>query len=251
MKKIPLIPQDAIFSEFSCMEEYEKNLAQGKLPMGYDMKNGTITSVSLEYANYILISGAYQTGKANLAKIIMGGIRKKSGEIVVIGSEKRKLEQETEKNQGIYIRGLLEMKEWLKKYQKEKAENFETVNEKSPVYLFIEHMPSFLENVYEKKEYKEICQWLEMVIRKKENGSMYWIGICNVKESLACKAYPFFQEFLQKSCGCYLGGKLWEQQLFSFDDIDYRQQRKEEKAGICYVKDKKEETRRILLPLVK
>ena len=251
VKKIPLIPQDAIFSEFSCMEEYEKKLAQGKLPIGYDMKNGTITSVSLEYANYILISGAYQTGKANLAKIIMGGIRKKRGKIVVIGSEKRKLEQETEKNQGIYIRGLLEMKEWLKKYQKEKAENFETVNEKSPVYLFIEHMPSFLENVYEKKEYKEICQWLEMVIRKKENGSMYWIGICNVKESLACKAYPFFQEFLQKSCGCYLGGKLWEQQLFSFNDIDYRQQRKEEKAGICYVKDEKEETRRILLPLVK
>ena len=82
--------------------------------------------------------------------------------------------------------------------------------------------------------------WVENIFEKGRLLNVFVFGALNTDEVIEVSARPAFASFIKEKAGVMLGGELDRQNVFSYQNIPYREQETRFKAGRGYAVDQED-----------
>ncbi len=268
-KPIPEIPQKPVWQEFSLLEDVSGMAKDDRhLPIGYNAKNAAIYGVDLSKTYCYLITGKARSGKTNLLRASIYSAQLRQGRIAVFDF-KAELLHLAEQEQILYIdsdQKLFEyfkelMPDFIERNKKKKSliqqsmtddEIYMEMRQYKETYLFIADFADFVQHAAKPSPgVGNASAFIENLLDKGAMHNVYWFAVLqqeSIPQLMGTKMYDYFIKY---KYGMHLGGNVAAQRIFSFDFIPYNEQNKPLKAGIGMVPNPDEETRRVVIPLVK
>lgn len=272
-RKIPVIPEQPVFSEFIQNDEYEKaEKSERHLPMGYLALDASIHSLDLWNTYCYIIQGKSRTGKKNVLKTLMYAASKKENAETYLIDLKGKDLQKTAEQLGInYLAdedGVYELFKMtvpifkernLKKRELisqgvEQDELAEKMNQEKKIFIFVSDMPAFIQSVYNPADSnKSMKAYLENITEKGSYHAFYFIGTLNQDEVSSVSGYKMYQNMISYKTGIHLGGNISAQRMFQFSNIPFQDQSKPSKPGVGLIPSVEDPgaAQNVVLPLVK
>lgn len=268
---IPEIPKNPTLEQFRLQKEYETCIRGGTtLPVGYHGMESGLLSMDIWTEDHFLIGGRKGSGRKNVAKVLMDSAKYAGGTIYVFGTKKGALKEYAKNCSAEYLEDTVSwyecfnslMPEWKKRNLQRKRvlergiceEERQTERTKATLFfLVIEDLYDFLKQIYEVEDGNgNMKHFLENVIEKGAGNGICWIGIWDVEDMRKCMAFPAFLRLAKEKTGIYLGGRLLEQKIFSYDNVTFEEEQKETDAGSGYLfsRSQKNKAIPIVVPLV-
>ena len=248
-RPIPEIPEKAIWSEFSMLEEFETKVnIKSNLPFGYDEENAAIYGIDLSKIYCYLITGTARSGKKNMLRVLIQSALYKDSQLCVIDSPKEDMKiYETEEKinyvndgKGIFdfFNGLIPeikrrnaIKKELMTQDLEEAELYEKMSEEQPIFIFISDMEWFIDEIYNNTEFT-MSGFIENVIQKGRMLNIFFIGVAGSAAVDSISYQTAFKLFVADKNGIRFGGNVGSDRVLNFESIPYKEQTKNYKAGI-------------------
>lgn len=270
-KRIPRLPEKAVWSEFEQLENAEKAWADDRsLPIGYEMETADVYSVDLSRVYCYILSGKGRTGKTNLLKIMAMSAYKKGGHLAVVEFGSQELMRFSE-NLGVrYVDSYAAYKEYMfefvpefqrrNKIRKEclaqgmeEEEIYSRIAQEENYYFFISDLTAFVNALHDPAVAQDNL-WGGMA-NLFEKGFMhgFWFFACFDQDRRVDLIGKDVYESYVRSCrGIHMGGNVAAQRLFEFNGMPYSEQSNVEKAGIGAVPPADNEAwHKVLVPLAK
>lgn len=266
-KKIPEIPEKPAWSEFCELEEFKEASEDiTKIPVGYDAANASIYSVTLRDIYCYLVTGHSRGGKTNYMKVMLQSVLlKQDKRIVIIDGPNGDYKSYASEDNVTYVTEEQEVfdffshllpefkrrngiKRSLIEEEKEEDEIFEIMSKEVPYFIFISDLNWFVPFIYQAT--LDMKGFLENVIEKGRLHNIYFIAELDLKNRMSIMGYKIYELFTAQKCGIHFGGKVVENQLFSFDYLSYSEQSKPEKVGVGLLPDIEDDrsTRKVVVP---
>ncbi len=212
--KLPEKPSwEELQSQWSKVEPSER-----VFPIGYQIKSGLIQSISMEEHFPFLISGDKERETKRVLRIMVKTLLRTGYGIAVFTKET--IDEKCVADTGLIIlRNAEGLREW--------CQWFETAERQEKQVLIIDE-PSDLVSIGHELSHK-----LEMLIKEKK---VYLLAKISSMRETEIIGTCWYELFIKKQCGVYIGGNASMQRLLSFDDLGYTQLGKKEPAGVGYLK---------------
>ena len=272
-RRIPMIPEQPVFSELIENEEYIKAQNTKRfLPMGYLAQDATVHSVDLWNNFCYIIQGKSRSGKKNVLKTLLyAAARKEDAEVYLIELKGRELQNAAEQLSITYLSDEESVYEFFKttvpvfkerntrKHELmangiEQEELAEQMNQEKRFFIFIADMAAFIQAVYHPADSsKNMRAYLENISEKGSCHGFYFFGILNPDESVSISGYRVYQNMISYRTGIHLGGNISAQRLFQFSNIPFQEQTKTTKPGVGLIPNADDPgmAQKVILPLVK
>lgn len=223
-KRIPSIPKDEIYADF-----YEKNKAEGMIPLGYDTND--ISSVSLSRRDtFCLAVGASEEKSISLMFNNLAYSAKQSGAVVWYFKTTTDMLCKTEYVDRVYTHK--ELEDFLKIIQKEfetaseirgkykdtmsvNAMEEKVVEEKKMLYIFIDNMAEFHKIIYNQKNDSSFAEVIEETFRYGEKRGVSFIAGFGADSYIDAVHGVMCKNFLLNKTVLHIGGHLDQQKLYS------------------------------------
>lgn len=268
-RKIPEIPEKPIWSQFRCLEEFEKMTASvNALPVGYDEANAQVYGIPLDRIYCYLIYGAGRTGKTNFLKVCLQAAMEKESRICVMdppGGSLRAYEKSErltyvseEETVFSFFKELLpvfkernQLKNRMLNEDYEEDEIFDAMSREIPWFIFISDLSWFVPFIYNAQ--LDMRGFLENIIGKGRLHHIYFISELALDKRSSVAGYQIYELFAGYQTGIHFGGRVSDNPNLNFDYLSYAEQSKTEKAGIGMLPDVMDEkdTRKVVVPLAR
>lgn len=214
-RKFPMIPERKIYQtmteDFFAYHRQEKSI-----PVGYALNCGEIRFLPFREGFTFLISGAEQTGKRNLLKCLMEGMKQ------------RKIQT-----------FLWEEERFVKWYWENGKDRCLCIPDLSAFVRFIERNEEEIENV--RKHMERMA---------KEHRMFPMIALHQPGREAQIAGSFLYELFGTNEWGVHLGGNAGNQRMLSFEDLSFTQMNQRESPGIGYLKTGPgSRTEKIFIPL--
>ncbi|MCD8103778.1 MAG: type VII secretion protein EssC [Lachnospiraceae bacterium] len=268
---IPEIPANPTWELFTDLEDVGRAAASDHLlPVGYNAENAEVYSVDLSSAYCYLITGAARTGKKNYMRVMIESALIKDCMLSVIDGTGL-MPQYSNQERVSYVGDAEGLFTWLKstlapeftrrnQIKKkllaeggEEEELYEITRKEKPVFVFITDMLWFVSTIYDAKyAMKGGKVFMESLTSKGRWHNIYFVGILNLEDKNAVRAYQTFVNFTSYKTGIHFGGNVSQNGFFNFDYLPFREQTRTEKAGVGQVPDMEAEVmaRKVIVPLM-
>ena len=114
-------------------------------------------------------------------------------------------------------------------------------------------MTWFIETIYAPENIsKNMKGFLEVLTMKGKYHNIYLAGILNSEDKNKIAGYTTYVNFASYKTGIHFGGKVAQNTVLTFDQLNYKEQSKSEKAGIgqiAYTGDEKA-VKKVVVPLM-
>lgn len=249
-RKVPVIPETPVYSEFMQNNEVKKALAKpGLLPLGYDKHSASVWSLDMRNFFCFIISGKNRTGKRNMMQMVMSVAREKKGQVYVLSSGGI-LQKKAEETGCHYLplngditgfcRELMDILTIRnkKKHELEVAgysdqEIYNEMSREQSIFILIEDMAGFVEQLYHPQNGDQsIRSFFETFFNKGWLHQIFIFGGINQDNNSRVMGRPVFDYFVRDKTGIHFGGNANAQQLFDFDYLSFKEQNKPEKPGV-------------------
>lgn len=247
-RPVPEIPEKAVWSEFSILEEFEKK-AENKalLPVGYDSENASVYCVDLSQIYCYLITGYARSGKKNYLRVLIQSALCKDSDICVIDSDSPTMQVYAENEKITYINseeGIFnyfssiipefkrrnELKRELMVQELEENEIYERMSDERPIFIFISDMSWFITQVYTGEH--KMNGFVENLIEKGRLHNIFFFGVAGLEQCSEIDYQKAFKMFIKEKTGIHFGGNVAGNRIFNYESISYKEQSKVYKAGI-------------------
>ncbi|MDO5127329.1 MAG: type VII secretion protein EssC [Eubacteriales bacterium] len=247
-RPVPEIPEKPVWSEFSQLEEFDKNIEdKDMIPAGYDSVNATICSVDLRQMFCYLITGFARSGKKNFLRVLIQSALKKDAQICVIDNEAGMMKIYEEEEKVTYInteetlfqyfmditpefKRRVAMKRELLAQDLEESEIYEKMSGEQPIFIFISDMAWFMKQIYTGEH--KMGGFMENMLDRGRLHNIYFFGVSGIEGSQEYDYQKAFKLFVRDKVGIHFGGNVAGNRIFSFDGIPYKEQSKVLKAGL-------------------
>lgn len=272
-RKIPVIPEKPVFSEFIKNDEYMSAIEEKRyLPLGYLAQDASIYSVDLWNTYSYIIQGKGRSGKKNVLKMLMYAASQKADAEVYLFETKGTELQSTAKQLHIhYLSDEMSIYEFFKEVtplfkernaQKhtlvaqglEQEELAEQMNQGKQIFMFIADLESFVKMIYAPSEgVGKMNAFMETISEKGSCHGFYFFSIFNPEHSTSIGGYRLYQNMISYKTGIHLGGNISAQRMFQFSNIPFQEQSKSSKPGVGLTPGEEDAgmAQQIVLPLVK
>lgn len=266
-RRIPEIPENAMWSDFIQLEDSKEMLTEGRLlPIGYNKKDATVYGIDLAKTYKYIISGKSRTGKTNAMRLMIAAAKAMHGRTIIIDfdSELKQLKNEST----TYIESSKELFEYFKQISEELGNRssrkkellatgisdesiFEKMQEFDKVFIFIANLSSFITGVHKPQDdVANITDFLCNVLDKGNMSNIYWFACFNQDDVAAVTGLPVYTQFIKEKKGMHLGGNLSAQRLLPIDYVPFNEQAKTVKPGVAYLTvSEADDTTQVVLPL--
>ena len=259
-RKIPEIPEKPTWQLFTEQEPYQEAIRTGvRLPVAYYQEDASLYSVELSRTFCYLVLGRERIGKSVFLRNLACAARDLGGTLYLVDSEGQKDRKTAELTGAEYLcdsGGLFTMVKTLIELTNERVdlrgelleqsledeEIYEAMRkEYPPVFFFIADLKSFMEAIYsELPDIGALNAWVENIFEKGRLLNVFVFGALNTDEVIEVSARPAFASFIKEKAGVMLGGELDRQNVFSYQNIPYREQETRFKAGRGYAVDQED-----------
>lgn len=247
-RPVPEIPEKAVWSEFSELEEFETKVATNNLlPFGYDAENASISSLDLSRFFCYLITGTRQSGKKNFMRVLIQSALYKDCNICIIDSDAELMKTYAEEEKVTYIKSETDIynyfmgivpefkkrsaiKKELAGQDLEEIEMYERMSQEKPIFIFISDFGWFLEQVY-RGEHK-MSPFIENLIGKGRMHNIYFFAVSGVEQCSEINFQQAFKSFVSEKNGIHFGGNVGGNRVLNFETIPYKEQSKAYGPGI-------------------
>lgn len=249
-KKVPEIPEHSVWGDFEKEEEFIalKN-SDHLVPFGYNAKDASMFSLSLESIYCYMITGKSRSGKTNCLKSIIKAVSGKS-DVCIIDFSNSELKAVCESANGKYLVTAEDMYNyWIellpifkernqKKRQlisegKDDNQIFEEMNKEKRIFIFVSDFAEFIRISYMKNEkFGTMNGFLENILEKGSLHNIFFIGCINSDESASVSSYSLYNIISSYKTGIHFGGNVFRQKVFDFSSMPFSEQSKTFKAGI-------------------
>lgn len=247
-RPVPEIPEKAVWSEFSELEEFENRVTtKNLLPIGYDAENASVYSLDMSKFFCYLITGTRRSGKKNFLRVLIQSAKFKDCDICVIDSDAAymKVYEEDESitylnsEEGIYNYFLNIIPEFKKRSMRkrelvakdmEESEIFEVMSEEKPIFVFISDFGWFLDQVYRGEHVMN--GFMENLIGKGRMHNIYFFAVCGVEQCSEVSFQPVFKFFVSEKTGIHFGGNVGGNRVLNYESIPYKEQTKIYEPGV-------------------
>lgn len=268
---IPVIPEHPVYSEFAELPQVRQLLADDRhLPLGYDIKSAAPWSLDLSKFYCYLVSGKKRTGKKNFLQMAIRMAAKKGGKLYVFGKGQGILAKAAQDVGAAYFAEEEDLTsfcvdfkpELIRRNQKKVALEYEgysdeeiylKMKEEEKIFLFIEDLPAFAEQLYHPAEGRPpLNGFFETFTDKGWYHQIYIFAGINQDEKGTAAGRGVFENIVRDRNGIHFGGNPAAQQLLNFDYIrSFRDQSQAEPAGVGLLAsgDGRMETGKVVIPL--
>ena len=234
-KKVPVIPENPVYSEFMKEPEVQNATKNSRLlPLGYYKRSADIWSLDLSKFFCYIISGKKRTGKRNLLQLIMEAAKAKNGKIYTITSGGI-IQKKTEELGGTFISPTENMSDFCKelmdiisfrnkkKHALEMAghsdeEIYQTMSQEESIFLIIEDMITFIEKLYRPEDdFPTFHAFFETVFDKGWFHQIFIFGAINQDNLHLISGQPAYDLFIRDYIGIHLGGNPASQKIFEYN----------------------------------
>ncbi len=247
-RPVPVIPEKAVWSEFSMLEEFEKKVADKKLlPAGYDAENASVYCVDLSRTYCYLITGLARSGKKNYLKVLLQSVLCKESMVCVIDSDVPVMQAyaederityiDSEEGMFNYFSGIIPefkrrnaLKKELLARDLDENEIYVKMSEEYPIFIFIADMSWFIKQVYTGEH--KMSGFVENLMEKGRLHNIYFFGVAGLEQCGEIDYQKVFKLFTKEKNGIHFGGNVGSNRIFNYESIPYKEQSKVYKAGI-------------------
>lgn len=267
-RRIPEIPEKPMWSEFSCLEEYEQNVEDRTLlPVAYDCENASVYSIDLSQIYCYLITGYPRSGKKNFLRVLIQSALNKDCDICIMDGETKTMQAYEERQNVKYVNdeeGIFNyFSELIPEFQRrnkiknellakdmEESEIFEKLSEERPVFIFISDYYWFLKTVYEGTH--DMGGFLENITDKGRLHNIYFFAVIGLEHIAEIDYRRAYKLFVENKTGVHFGGNVAGNRVFNFDAIPYKEQSRVYKPGIGITASKMGDSlNKIVVPLAR
>lgn len=267
-RPIPEIPEKAVWSEFSELEDYERALENPRyLPVAYNAENASIYCIDLSDTYCYMITGLARSGKKNYMKIMIQSAMKRTGEIYIFDSDAKHMRVFEEKDGIQYVtdeKGIFEcfskvipefkersqIRQEMRDEDAEESEIFERMCKETPIYFFISDLEWFVNLIYNAQ--LDMRGFLENILEKGRLLNIYFIGVISLEKVPMIDYQRIYELFAGYKTGIHFGGNVAENHIYNFDAIPYKEQTMLLKPGIGFISSRLNgEVQQIIVPLAR
>lgn len=240
---IPTIPERPHYTEFAELKQVKRLLMDDRsLPLGYNARSAAVWSLDLSRFYCYMVSGKKRSGKTNFLQMAIRMAALKHGKIYVFGSDGGVLEKTASEAGAAYysvesdflsfcteIRPVLaernQRKHELECSGYSDEEIYRAMSKEETIYIFIDDLPVFLENLYHPQEGRvKAHTFFETFADKGWYHRIYLFAAVNPDERAQIMGYPFFTYISRDKNGIHLGGSVQSQQMLNFDYLSFKEQ---------------------------
>lgn len=267
-RPIPEIPEKPVWSEFSTLETYEKELANPRmLPVAYNAENASIYCIDLQDTFCYMITGMPRSGKKNFMKVMIQSAMKKNSDIYIFDSSSGAMRVFSEE-EGVHyatdeesvfkclseaipeIGDRSRERKALLEKDTEETEIFEALARRKAMYFFISDLEWFISMVYNAK--LEMKGFLENVVEKGRLLNIYFVGVIGLDNIQMINYYKLYDLFVKYKTGVHFGGNVEKNSIYNYNAVPYKEQSKMLKPGIGMIADRLSgEVDKIIVPLAR
>ena len=247
-RRIPEIPEKAVWSEFCMLEEFETKVQnRSMLPVGYDAQNASVYCVDLSQTYCYLVSGFARSGKKNFLRVLIQSACYKDADICIIDSSLGQMQvyKDEEKikyvndEEGIfqYFSNIIpefkrrnQMKKELLAADLEESEIYEKMSEEKPIFIFISDLEWFVKQIYEGEH--KMSGFVENMLGKGRLHNIFFFAVASVEQCGEIDYFDAVKLFVKEKTGIHFGGNVGSTRVFNFECVPYKEQSKVHKAGI-------------------
>jgi len=227
--RIPQVPSDLAYDSFKGYPETAQAIREGLLPLGYDIREATLLSLSPDKLFCYTISGAARTGKTNAIRQIAAEAVACGHEIYIIDGSVGQLSSFAGEHNITYINTADQIYEWLSEFavpefgrrnkmiQEMGGRKFSEqamADEKQVVVLFHD-FGSFLSTVY--SDTRDMYSFLEAMVKSGNGHKFALFAAISRDDSTMHSGRPLYTGFTSWKEGIHLGGQTDNQRIFDFD----------------------------------
>ena len=268
--QVPEIPEKPVWSQFVQLDAVREKLASGDfLPVGYDLANAEIFSVSLKDCYCYMVCGAGRTGKTNFMKVMLQSALERKAAVAVFDSPRKEYQAYKKHEDVIYAsseddlfaffsetltpifkeRNAMKNK-WLEE-DREEGEIYEEMSMMQPYFIFISDLNWFVHLVYEST--MNMKGFMENILSKGRLHNIYFVGELALNQVSDIRGYQAFEYFKEYKTGIHFGGKVSDNNMLSFEHLTYNEQMMTDKTGIGTLSNVSEEnpTIKAVIPLAR
>ena len=270
-RKIPVIPEKPIYTEYESLEEVKQLNSDGRyVPIGYDMVSADIYGIDLFKTYSYLVSGRAQTGKTNLLKALIRMTAAKNANVVVIEHGTSELAVTAERAKVIYINTVEQQaqffaqmitpfkernafkKELIQK-EKDESEIFEEMQVHKPYFIIVSDMVAFIKSVYIREAgVPDISPFVENIAEKGKLHNIYFFFGINPDTTSDVAVKKAYVGFTSYRTGIHLGGNISSTKFFDSTNFDFKEQSRIQKPGVGMLPMRNNENVKfVVLPFVK
>ena len=268
-RHIPEIPEEPISSLLTVLPEYQQT-AQDVLPIGYDRETADIYSIPLESSYCYMILGQPRAGKSNVLRmLLLAAANKKNSRIIVHAADNRILQADAQ-NYGAellqtssdifqfmkdltpeFVRRNKKKQEYLA-HSMTDAELFQSMQEFPPIFLLIDDLNCFMEQIYKTNEVKRCDNFVEAIMERGALHNIFLFGCMNVKDIPQASMYKAYNNFAAHKHGMILGISAGSQRTIPFSGMRAADMGRVLPKGTALVSEQRESesiTRTVVIPL--
>ncbi len=271
-REIPFIPDEPVFSEFSCLDEYKSaKKSRELLPFAYMLQDASVYSVDLRHTYCYTILGKEHSGKSNLLKLLIIAAANKNGRIIIYKKTKKSMHSFAESTHAKYIETDRQFFDFLKddlitifKDRNKKKhdlmdmgfsdnEIWEKMSKTEPIFIFIDDLAEFINSAAKPSEdLPSMAGTLTNLISKGTLHNIYFFGCLNTADTGSLLVHQLYTEFTKYKTGVLVGGSLGAQKVFTFTNIGYKDMTKTLKKGEAITPSYEDDSLglRLIVPLI-
>ena len=239
-RKIPQIPKNLVYSEFSRSDEFRRCLREHKIPLGYNTETAELFSLDLSELYTYLILGQPHSGKTNVLQLIMNAVTENNGSKIVLYSKNNPyLKDFAEKKGAEIISDSKSLFEFFKRLtpvfvERNKEKNrlinegymeneiFEKMQKYEPMFIFVDELEAFFNDIYEPGEgVGKMNGFVENILDKGRLHNIYFIGSMNAGSAALTNRYKGFMCFNKEKKGMLLSTSVSSQRILDFGKISF------------------------------
>lgn len=267
-RPIPEIPEKPVWSEFSELETYEKELQNPRcLPVGYNAENASIYSIDLVDTFCYMITGLPRSGKKNFMKVMIQSAMRRDSEIYIFDGESKSMHAFAE-TEGIHyatdeksvfecftnvipeIGSRSKKRKEMMENDAEEVEIFDAMLQEKAIYFFLSDLEWFITMIYNAE--LEMKGFLENIIEKGRLLNVYFVGVIGLDNIQMINFYKVYEYFVKYKTGVHFGGNVEKNNIYNFNAVPYKEQSKMLKPGIGMISNRLSgEVDQIVIPLAR
>lgn len=253
-RSIPEIPSKPTWEIYSSLVQYWDCLKEKQvLPVGYYQESASLFGIDLKRYYRYLILGRERMGKSVFMRNIACAAHDAGGQIYLIDKMNKSDYKTAEITGAEYTSEPQEMKEVIKQlivltnergirrkeltaigYDDEEIYNVMS-REFQSVYVLIADFADFLRIIYtDISGVGKMNGPIETIFAKGRLLNVHFFAAADVSQVSQMMGYTAYLNFITDKMGVVLGGELNKQNLFSYQNIKFRDQGKRLKTGMAY-----------------
>ena len=268
-KKIPTIPENAMWSDYAELDEVIRMAQEGdRLPVGYDRNTAMPYGIPFRNTYSYVVSGRSRSGKTNFLRILIASaqLMKIRTTVIDLNGELKRVAADCGAE---YIGDVAELFRFFDKEltpefverNKEKRSLAESGATEDEIYgsmqkfekhiIVIGDLPEFIKKSDNPGEgFTSMTRFLCNLLEKGALHNIYWIAAYDQDRSAEISGIASYAAFVKDKNGIHLGGNTQAQRLMQFDHLPYAQQGRKLKAGIALLPTHEEDsTLSVAIPL--